>query len=407
MSSNSECRSEQTPLRLGVIGLGRGFMLTLPSLLADERVKLIAACAPRASSRAAFEKEFGGRTYDRAEDICADPDVEAVYIATPHQMHVDHVSIAARAGKHVLVEKPLAISLEDGIKMVEACEQAGVQLIVGPSHSFDGAVSLAHDIIQSGKVGRVRMIQALNYTDFLYRPRRPEELVTAEGGGVIFSQAVHQLDIVRLLGGGMVKTITAATGNWDPERSTEGAYSALVCFEGGAFASLTYSGYAHFDSDVWQDWVGELGYPKDPANYGQARIALSKVSSPQEEVALKSGRTYGETPVRPPAPHHEHFGPIVVSCEGGDLRITADGVWLHGDFEQKFIPAPMHAGPRSEVVSALISAVHLNAPPSQTGRWGLATLEACHAILQSAETAGTVKLVHQIPSKETNTGGNS
>jgi len=399
LSSNSELRTEQVPLRLGVIGLGRGFMLTLPSLIADPRVHLVAACAPRESSRQAFKKEFGSPTYERVEDICADPNVEAVYVATPHQMHVDHVAIAARAGKHVLVEKPLAISLEDGIRMVEICEEAGVQLIVGPSHSFDGAVNLAHDIIQSGEVGKVRMMHALNYTDFLYRPRRPEELVTAEGGGVIFSQAVHQLDIVRLLGGGMIKTITAATGNWDPDRRTEGAYSALVCFEGGAFASLTYSGYAHFDSDVWQDWVGELGYPKDPANYGQARKALAKVSSPQEEAALKSGRTFGETPVRPAAPHHEHFGPIVVSCDDADLRITADGVWLHGHFEQKFIPAPMNAGPRAEVTTALIKAVRFNAPPSQTGRWGLATLEACHAILKSAETSSPITLAHQIQSK--------
>lgn len=394
-------------MRLGVIGLGRGFMLTLPSINADDRVQLVAACAPRESSRAAFEQEFGGRTYQNVEDICADPDVEAVYIATPHQMHVDHVEIAAKAGKHVLVEKPLAIHLEDGIKMVEACEKSGVQLIVGPSHSFDGAVMLAHKIIQSGDVGNVRMIHAMNYTDFLYRPRRPEELVTEEGGGVIFSQAVHQLDIVRLLGGGMMKTITATTGNWDPARPTEGAYSALATFEGGAFASLTYSGYAHFDSDVWQDWVGELGYPKDPESYGQARKALTKVSSPEEEAALKSGRTYGETPARPPAPNHEHFGPIIVSCDGGDLRITPNGVWLHGHFEQKYIPAPLEIGPRAGVNSALIKAVRFNAPPSQTGRWGLATLEACHAILQSAEAAAPVTLLHQIQTQKTNIGGNS
>lgn len=407
MSSNSKQPNLEEPLRLGVIGLGRGFMLTLPTFNADDRIQLVAACAPRECSRTAFEQEFGGRTYQHVEDICADPDVEAVYIATPHQMHVDHVEIAAKAGKHVLVEKPLAIHFEDGVKMVEVCEKAGVQLIVGPSHSFDGAVMLAHQIIQSGDIGAVRMIHAMNYTDFLYRPRRPEELVTAEGGGVIFSQAVHQLDIVRLLGGGMMNTITAATGNWDPARPTEGAYSALATFEGGAFASLTYSGYAHFDSDVWQGWVGELGYPKDPENYGQSRKALAKVSNPEEEAALKSGRTYGETPARPPAPNHEHFGPIIVSCDGGDLRITPNGVWLHGHFEQKFIPAPLEMGPRAGVNSALINAVRHNVSPSQTGRWGLATLEACHAIMQSAETVSPVKLVHQIQTKETNIGGNS
>ena len=59
------------------------------------------------------------------------------------------------------------------------------------------------------------MITALNYTDFLYRPRRPEELDTAQGGGAVFNQAAHQVDIVRLLGGGRVKSVRAATGAWD------------------------------------------------------------------------------------------------------------------------------------------------------------------------------------------------
>src|SRR5438045_1377686 len=98
------------------------------------------------------------------------------------------------------------------------------------------------------------MIHASYYTDFLYRPRRPEELDTARGGGVVFSQGAHQLDIVRLLGGGRVRSLRARTGAWDPKRATEGAYTAILDFDNGAFASITYSGYAHFDSDELSGW---------------------------------------------------------------------------------------------------------------------------------------------------------
>ena len=69
------------------------------------------------------------------------------------------------------------------------------------------------------------------------------------GGGVVLNQAPHHVDIARLLGGGMVKSVRALTGAWDRTRPVEGAYSALLSFENGAFATLTYSGYAHFDSD--------------------------------------------------------------------------------------------------------------------------------------------------------------
>src|SRR5204863_9305627 len=129
---------------------------------------------------------------------------------------------AAAHGKHVLVEKPMAISLAECRRMIEATERAGVVLIVGHSHSFDRPIVRAREIIDSGAVGAVRMIHAQYYTDFLYRPRRPEEVVTASGGGVVFSQGAHQVDIVRLLGGGRVATVRAITGAWDAERPTEG-----------------------------------------------------------------------------------------------------------------------------------------------------------------------------------------
>lgn len=385
------------PVGLGVAGLGRAFMLTLPSLRGDARVRLVAAAAPREASRRAFEAEFGGRAYDDVAAMCADPAVEAVYVATPHQMHRDHVEAALASGCHVLVEKPLAVLLEDGAAMVEAARAAGRHLIVGPSHSFDAPVLQARALIASGALGRVRMIHALNYTDFLYRPRRPEELVTEDGGGVVFSQAVHQIDIVRLLAGGMARSVTAMTGAWDPARPTEGAYAALVDFEDGAFASMTYSGYAQFDSDEWMGWVGELGHPKSPDDYGRARRALEEVPDPAAEAALKSTRTFGATPDAPPAPHHEHFGPIIVSCERGDLRLVPQGVWLYGHRERRFLPAPSGQAPRRTLVDALWSAVRDNAAPFQTGAWGLASLEVCHAILRSAERGGPVRLTQQVP----------
>jgi phthalate 4,5-cis-dihydrodiol dehydrogenase len=274
-----------------------------------------------------------------------------------------------------------------------------VHLIVGPSHSFDAPVLHARALIQSGRrFGRLRMVQAFNYTDFLYRPRRPEELVTAEGGGVMFSQAVHQIDVVRLLAGGRATRVAALTGAWDTARPTEGAYSALVTFEGGAFASLTYSGYAHFDSDIWMSDVAELGQDKDPAGYGAARRVLAGID-PGEEAAAKTTRTYGAG--REPAPprHHEHFGPVIALCDRADLRLTPDGVEIFGDTERSFEPVPFGPVPRATVIDALWAAVREDRPPVQSGAWGLASLELCHAILEAAETGTWVPLTRQVPAE--------
>ncbi|MXY42151.1 MAG: Gfo/Idh/MocA family oxidoreductase [Rhodospirillaceae bacterium] len=383
------------PVRLGIVGLGRAFALTAPALRADRRIDPVAACAPRAESRAAFEAEFGGRGYADLDGLLAHPGLEAVYIATPHGLHAEQAIAAAAAGKHVLVEKPLAVSMADGAAMVDACDRAGVSLIVGPSHSFDAPVAQARASIESGALGRVRMIHAFNFTDFLYRPRRPEELRTEAGGGVLFSQAVHQVDVVRVLAGGLATRVSAFTGAWDPARPAEGAYSALLAFEGGAFASLTYSGYGRFDSDKWMGWVGELGHEKDPDDYGRARRALADAPTPDAESALKRARTFGSADIRPAAPHHEHFGPVIVCCERGDIRLTPDGIWVYAD-ERRFEPASRHADPRTPVLDALVAAVRDGIEPAQTGRWGLASLEVCHAILQSARSGAPVKLTRQV-----------
>lgn len=388
------CEGAPDPVRLGVIGLGRAFVLMLPAFRNDARVRLVAACAPRAESRAAFETEFGGRAYATVEELCADPQVEAVYVATPHQMHRDHTLAAANAGKHVIVDKPLAISIAEGIAMIEACENAGVQLVVGPSHSFDAPVALAAKLIATGEFGQVRMVQAFNYTDFLYRPRRPEELRTGDGGGVVFSQAAHQVDCARMLAGRRATEVTALTGNWDPSRSTEGAYSALISFEGGSFASLTYSGYGHFDSDEWMNWTGELGDRKDPASCGGARRALRGLAQ-GDEIAFKTARTYGAGNERKPAVAHEHFGPMIALCDRGDLRLAPDGVHVYSDNGRRFEAAPPLQYPRKEVVDALVRAVRRGDPPRQNGKWGLANLEICHAMLQSARTGKPVGLRHQ------------
>lgn len=374
----------------------------LPTLGADRRLELIAAADPRTEARRQFEKDFTARTYETVEDLCRDPEVQAIYIATPHQLHAPHVELAAAHGRHVLVEKPMAITLAECAAMIKAARHSGVYLIVGHSHSFNGPVLHARNIIAGGDFGAVRMIHALNYTDYMYRPRRPEELDTAQGGGVVFSQGAHQIDIVRLLGGGRVRSVRAATGAWDASRPTEGAYAAFLTFENGAFATVTYSGFAHFDSDEFSGWIGEMGLPKDRSRYGATRRALQSAKNADEEAILKSARNYGGNnhaaisgTVSQPATH-QHFGTVIVSCERADLRPMPDGVMIYEDYAAHLQPTPVPQIPRSEVIDELYEAVVHNAPPLHSGEWAMATMEVCLAILQSQREQAEIMMRHQI-----------
>lgn len=385
------------PIQLGVAGLGRAFTLMLPTFLADGRVRLVAACDARREARAQFAADFAGAAvYEDIDALAEDPEVEAIYIASPHQFHAAHAQAAARHGKHVLLEKPMALTLAECDAMVAQCQAAKVQLIVGHCHSFDAPYLRTRDLIASGAYGAARMIHALNYTDFLYRPRRPEELQTASGGGVVFSQAAHQVDVVRLVAGSRVVRVRAATGAWDAARNTEGAYAMLMWFENGAFASLSYSGYGRFDSDEWCDWIGEMGSAKNPADYGAARKRLAQVSDSAAEARLKNAATYGGPAYQPPAgvssALHQHFGSMLVSCERADLRPMADGVWIYADAEKRKEPLPPPAVPRFEVIDELFRALRDGEPPLHDGAWARSTLEVCLALIRSAREQRDVEI---------------
>ena len=389
------------PLRLGIIGLGRAFTLMLPTFAAHPRIKMVAASDPRPDARERFAEEFGAKVYADAEALCADPAVQAVYVASPHQFHVEHVKLAAAHGKHVLVEKPMALTSDDCLEMIAAAKAAGIKLLVGHSHSFDLPYLRASEMIRSGDYGRVCMINALNFTDFMYRPRRPEELDTKAGGGVVFSQAAHQVDIVRLLAGAKAISVRAFTGRWDPKRPSEGAYNAQINFDNGCFASLTYSGYAHFDTDEFNGWSGELGQRRDAdASYGRARQALRAATTVAEEIEMKNRRAYGLTgsdAFRLSGDiSHNHFGLVVASCERADLRPMPRAVMVYGDDARHVEELAAPTIPRAEVVDELYDAAILNRPPLHSGEWGLATLEICLAILASAEGRREVELRHQV-----------
>ncbi len=127
----------------------------------------------------------------------------------------------------------------------------------------------------------------------------------------------------------------------------------MLTFESGAFASLTYSGFAHFDSDELTNWVGEGGQSKKPENYGGARRKLAQVNDEQD---FKAASIYGGKDFNEPrasatlAPQHPHFGFLVASCDRADLRPLPNGVMIYGNERAQLDPLAPPAVPRGEVI---------------------------------------------------------
>lgn len=390
-------------LRVGVAGLGRAARFTIPALAAHPRVQIAAGADLRHEARDRLAADFEVETYESVEDLCQRPDLDGIYIATPPQRHREHVIEAANHGKHVICEKPMALTIADCEAMNEAVERNRVRLVVGHTHSFDPFALKMREIVVSGKLGRLGMINTWNFTDWLYRARRPEELDPALGG-VIFNQVPHQIDTVRLIGGGLVQSVVGATGTWDPARPTVGAHAAFLRFTDGVAATIVYSGYDHFDSDEFHYWLGEGGRAKSPDGHGRARQALANLGGPAEEAARAAANGYsGAAHLIDAAAGGEggpHFGVTIASCEQGDLRASPRGVYVYGDAgrrEELIAPRP-HAD-RMNVIDEFYSAVVEDRPPPHDGRWAEATVEVCLAILESAAEHREVALAHQVPLK--------
>ena len=244
------------------------------------------------------------------------------------------------------------------------------------------------------------MILSFNYTDFIYRPRRPEELDTSKGGGILFNQVPHQVEIVRTIANGArVTGVSAATGKFDAERNTEGAVMAMLDLAGDAHASIVYSGYDHFDSDELHGWIGEGGNTKEAAQ-GQTRAGLKKMSEQSSEAALRSqlfgygSALWPRMQAMAQSSDHPHFGTLIVSCEGGDLRSVPGGIMIYSESGPEFVElgTARTGGGRSEVLDELCDAVLRGKQPLHDGKFGRDTLEACLGILHAARSNGHITL---------------
>ena len=320
-----------TSIRIGLAGLGTAGR-SLPQAVAKTTgFSFVAGADLREAARQQYHAEFGIQTFDSVAAMCDLKELDGVYVATPNPFHAEHAITALERGKHVMVEKPMALTLEDCDRMIATAEKHRVKLMVAHTRSFNPPIRKMREIISSGKLGRVTQVHTLRYSPWLLRPREPVEINTELGGGVCYRQAPHQVDIARLLGGGMVRGVRAQAGRWSTENSTEGNYSALLEFNDSVTATLIYDGYGYFDDreliegDVY---TGDkhLG-PGQRLRKARAEGTLSKDTS-RSGVALEieRGDRHGASRLRQP-----FFGLTLVSCERGALRQSTDGVFIYDE----------------------------------------------------------------------------
>src|SRR5262245_19594215 len=225
-------------MRWGVISTGWVARTFIGALRASDEAQVVAV-ASRASERAtALATELGvPRAYGASAELLADPEVEAVYIGLPNSLHAEWTIACARAGKHVLCEKPLATSRAEAETMFEAARDAGVWLMEAFMYRFHPQTLKVQELIAEGAIGEVRLIRST----FSFTVADPNNVrLSAElAGGALMDVGCYAVNFARMVAGAAPEHV-AAVARWAPSGVDEMLAGTLE-YPGGAVAQITCS----------------------------------------------------------------------------------------------------------------------------------------------------------------------
>ena len=390
-------------IKLGIAGAGIGSLQVIPNLLElKDKVVLTALADTRRDNMTYYADQYGApvEMFESVEDMCASPACDAVWISTPNEFHARHTIAAAENGKHVICEKPMAVTLEQCRAMVEAVERNGVKYVQGHSKVYDSPVRKLGEIARSGELGRVIHIQSWNWNDWLIRAVMPQEVDTDLGSGVVFRQGPHQIDTVRFIAGGKALSVRAIAGRHEPNfPKCEGNYTAFIEFEGDIAATLMFDGYGYFDVSEFTWGIGESGKKQlNPDSLIPRERPSGPVTAEHKYNLVRSGNPYGYgkgSGVLPGSPQHQpFFGLTMVTCEKGVMRVSPDGLYVYDRNGRREVACPRTKNRAAELIE-LYDALSNNRPTLLDARWGMATAEVCLAIIESSRERRDVRLTHQ------------
>ena len=397
-------------LRLGIAGIGIAAEQVLPNIgsIADT-VRLTAVADIRPEALRAFGTAHPGvHLFDSVDALCKSDEVDVVWISTPNEFHAVHAVLAAKGGKHVVCEKPMATTVAECNEIVAAVEAAGVKYVQGHSKIYYAALRRMREVIKGGSLGRVTQINTWNFNDWLIRPRTEAEQRTDLGTGPVFRQGPHQVDIVRYLAGSPVVSVHALTARREAGApDTESDYTALLRFEGGTASTMVFNAQGYFDIAELTWGLGESGYRMLNADSVRPAERRAPMSAEEKFRFQLEGDPYGRGQAgledRHSIRRQPFFGLTVVQCERGALRQSPDGVYVYDASGRHEIACGAGAKRGAAELMELADALAEDRAPYLDAAWGRATLEVCVGIIESAAAGREIELKYQIPAQAVGT----
>jgi predicted dehydrogenase len=231
-------------LRVAIMGLGSYGTRVAEAMQACKRAKLTGVVSGTPSKITNWQSKYkipstNCYNYENFDRIKDNPDIDAVYVITPNALHHDHVIRAAKAGKHVICEKPIAISVKEGQEMVDACKKANVKLLVGYRMHFEPKTLEIIRMRKSGEFGKILFFQGLSgFT--IGDPKQWRLNKQLAGGGAMMDIGIYSINGSRYMVGEEPVWVTAQETKTNTEKFKEGVDETIqfqMGFPGGAVAS--------------------------------------------------------------------------------------------------------------------------------------------------------------------------
>ncbi len=340
---------------IGIGMIGSGFMgLTYSEAVTSqvEGAKLVAVTGGRRAEQLAAE--YGVPTDESVEAIVNRPEVDAVVVATPDQHRVQITQLAAAAGKHVLVEKPMAPTVAECDHMIAACEAAGVNLGVVKTERFRQLTRRAKQLVDDGEIGPIRMMRTMsafpiNVTRELFEDRK--WMYDPASGGLFMGMASHNTDFLRWISGMNATKVFAQVKTFSDIEASAQSVMAQIVFENGVMGQM---------------WISsEFPSPSIPSSEVRFQII---------------GRD------------------AMLDFENFDFLDMGKGE----SWERVFTPekfdylkepkSPIRLEPHARVLQGFVDSIREQRPPAVGGAVGRAAVEICEACLISARTGQAVEL---------------
>ncbi|MGE6665630.1 Gfo/Idh/MocA family protein [Paenibacillus xylanexedens] len=320
----------------------------IPEYAANENVELVAFADPVVERAEKMAETYGGKAYSSYEELLANETVDAVSVCTPNYLHAPMAIAAANAGKHVLVEKPMAVSTEEGEQMIEAAKKNGVYLMVGHNQRLMPPHVKAKEILDSGKLGRV-----LNFRTSFGHPGpegwsvdgaeswffRKEEAIMGAMGDL----GVHKSDFIRYLLNDEVSEVAGFISTLHKEGTkVDDNATCLLRMKSGAIGTLV-------------------------ASWTQYRAGDNSTVLWCENGVMKIGTVEGDE--------------VIVELTNGTVETYKVGAMATNE---KQVP--------SGVIDAFVESIVTQTPPAISGEEGLRSLQVILAAFESEKTGQIIKL---------------